>query len=74
MSMENIKIFVKIEKELEALIHTIRIYNQDIEMELSIEKYAMLIMNSEKRETTTNVIKLQDRENIMTLEEKVNYK
>ena len=46
-----IKIFAKNKKELETLIQTIRIYSQDIGMEFGIEKCAMLIMKSVKRET-----------------------
>ena len=37
-----IKLFVKNENDLETLIQTIRIYNQDIGMEFSIEKCNML--------------------------------
>ena len=40
--MEDIKIFAKDEKELETLIHTVRIYNQDRGMEFGIEKFTML--------------------------------
>ena len=43
--MDN-KLFDKNEKELEALIQTVRIYNQDIGMVFAIEKYAMRIMKS----------------------------
>ena len=48
MYMDDIKQFAKIEKELETLTRTIRIYSEDIEMEFGIEKYAMLIMKREK--------------------------
>ena len=37
-------------KELETLIQAVRIYSQDIGMEFSIEKCAMLIMKSGKRQ------------------------
>ena len=37
MYMEDIKLFVKNEKELETLIHTVRIYSQGIGMELGIK-------------------------------------
>ena len=40
--MDNIKLFAKNEKELKTLIQTVRIYSQDIGMEFSIEKCAML--------------------------------
>ena len=46
MCMDDIKLFAKNEKELETLIHAVRIYSQDIIMEFSIEKCAMLVMKS----------------------------
>ena len=46
MYMNDIKLFAKDEKELETLIHTVRIYNRDIGMEFDIEKCAMLVMKS----------------------------
>ena len=45
-------LFAKNEKEFGTLIQTIRIYSQDVGMEFGIEKYAMLIMESGKREIT----------------------
>ena len=39
MYMDDIKLFTKNEKELETLIHTVRIYSQDIRMEFGIEKW-----------------------------------
>ena len=50
--MDDIKLFVKNEKELETLIHALRIYSQDIGMEFGIEKCAMLVMKSGKRHLT----------------------
>ena len=49
MYMDDIKLFAKNEQELEAIIHTIKIYSQDIVMEFGSEKYAMLVMKSGKR-------------------------
>ena len=46
MYIDDIKLFAKNEKALETLIHTVRIYSQDIGMEFGIEKYAMLITKS----------------------------
>ena len=40
------KLFAKNQKELETLIHTVRIYSQDIGMEFGIEKCAMRVMKS----------------------------
>ena len=52
MYMDNIKLFAKNEKELETLIHAVRIYSQDIGMEFGIEKCVMLVMKSGKRHMT----------------------
>ena len=38
------KVFVKNQKETETLVLTTKIYSQDVGMEFSIEKCAMLIM------------------------------
>ena len=46
--MGDIKLFAENEKELETLIHTSRIYSQDIGMEFGIEKCALLIRKSGK--------------------------
>ena len=50
-TMDN-KLFAKNEKELETLIHAVRIYSQDIGMELGKEKCAILVMKSGKRHLT----------------------
>ena len=59
------KLFAKSEKEQEMHIQTIRIYIQDIEMEFSIEKFAMFIRKSGKKKETTEGIELliQEKEN-----------
>ena len=44
--MDDIKVFVKNQKELETLIQTIRIYSQDVRFDFGIEKCAMLIIKS----------------------------
>ena len=48
MYMDDINLFAKNEKELETLIHAVRIYSQDIGMEFGIEKCTMLVMKSDK--------------------------
>ena len=55
MYMNDIKLFSKNEKELETLIHTIRIYSQDIGMEFGIEKCTQLVMKSGKRHLTDRI-------------------
>ena len=73
MYMGDIKLFAKNEKELETLIHAVRIYNQDIGMEFGREKCAMLVMKSGKRHMTDGM-ELPNHDKIRTLEEKETYK
>ena len=68
MYMNDVKLFAKNEKELETLIHTVRIYSQDIGMEFGIEKCAMLVMKSGKRHLTDRM-ELPNQDKIRTLEE-----
>ena len=63
----------KNEKELETLIHAVRIYSQDIGLEFGIEKCAMLVMKSGKRHMTDG-IELPNRDKIRTLGENETYK
>ena len=53
MYMDDIKLFAKIEKELETLIHAIRIYSQDIGMEFGIEICTLWQTTSNWRNGTT---------------------
>ena len=55
MYMDDIKLFAKNKKELETLIHAVRIYSQDIRMEFGIEKCAMLVMKSGKQHMTDGI-------------------
>ena len=71
--MDDIKLFVKNEKELETLIQTVRIYSQDIGMEFEIEKCTMLVMKSGKRHMMEGV-ELPNEVAIRTFREKVTYK
>ena len=71
--MDDIKLFEKNEKELETLIHAVRIYSQDIGMESDIEKCAMLVMKSGKRHMTDGM-ELPNHEKIRMLEENETYK
>ena len=73
MYMDEIRLFAKNEKELEILIHAVRIYSQNIGMEFGIEKYAMLIMKSRKRPITDGM-ELPNQEKIRTLGKKETYK
>ena len=71
--MDDIKVFVKNEKELEALINAVRIYSEDIGIKFSIEKYAMLIMKIRKQHMKDGM-ELPNQEKIRKLGEKKTYK
>ena len=58
---------------METLIQAIRTYKQEIGMEFNIEKFAMLIRKSGKRESAEGK-ELPNQENFRTLEEKENCK
>ena len=66
--MDNIKLFAKNEKELETLIHAVRIYSQDIGMEFSIGKCAILVMKSGKQYINDGM-ELPNQDKISTLGE-----
>ena len=73
MYMKDIKLFAKNEREVETLIHAVRIYSQDIGMEFGIEKCAMHVMKSGKRHMTDGM-EQPNHDRIRTLEEKETYK
>ena len=47
--MDDIKLFAKNENQLETLIQTVRIYNQNFGIKFGIEKCGMLIIGSGKQ-------------------------
>ena len=63
----------KNEKELETLIHTVRICSRDIGMEFGIEKCEMLVMKSGKRQLTDGM-ELPNKDKIKTHAENETYK
>ena len=73
MYMDDIKLFAKNEKELETLIHAVRIYSQDIGMGFGIEKCAMLVMKSDKWHLADGM-ELPSQDKIRTLAENETYK
>ena len=73
MYMDDIKLFVKNEKELETVIHSVRIYSQDIRMEFGIEKNDILVIKSDKRHMTDGM-DLPNHDKIRTLGENETYK
>ena len=73
MYMDDTKLFAKNEKEQETLIHTVRIYSQDIGMEFGIEKCAILVMKSGKQHLPDGM-ELPNQDKIKTLAENETYK
>ena len=73
MFMDDNRLFSKNEKELETLIHAVRIYSRYIGMEFGIEKCAMLVMKSGKRHLTDRM-ELPSQDKIRTLTENKTYK
>ena len=61
--------FAKNEKELETLIHTVKIYNQNIGMEFGTEKCAILVMKISKKHLKEGM-ELPNQDKIRTLGEK----
>ena len=72
MYIDDIELFAKNEKELETLIHTVRIYSQDTGMDFGREKCAMLVMKSGKRHLTDGM-ELPNQDQIRTLAENETY-
>ena len=64
--MDDIKLFAKNEKELQTLIHTVRIYSQGVGIEFATGKCALSIMKSGKQHLTDG-IELPNQDNIKKL-------
>ena len=73
MYMDDIKLFKNNGKELETLIHTVRIYSEDIGMELCIKKCIMLVIKCGKRHVTDGMER-PNKDNIRTRRENKTYK
>ena len=67
MYIDDIKLFDKNKKDLETLMHAMRIYSQDIWMKFGIEKCAMLMRRSRKRHII-EVIEISNPEIIRIIE------
>ena len=68
MRKDDMKLFVKTEKELGTLIQTINIYSQDIGMLMGSEKCSTLIMKNGNSKTTDIIRTLGEKENYKYLE------
>ena len=69
MYVDDIKLFATNEKELETLIHAVKIYSHDKGMEFGIGKFSMLVMKSSKRHLTDGM-ELPNQDKVRMLREK----
>ena len=71
--MDDLKLYSRLEKGLESLAQTVRVFSQDMGMEFGIEKFAMLVM--EKGKIVKSVgITLPDGKVFKSLQEGESYK
>ena len=71
--MDDLKLYIRSETGLESLVQTVRFFSKDIGMDVSIEKYAMLVM--EKGKVVHSVgTELPDGKVIKSLQEGESYK
>ena len=73
MYMDDINLLAKNEKELETLIHTVKIYSPFTGIEFGIEKCAMIVMKSDKRHRAGGM-ELPNQDKIRTHGENETYK
>ena len=73
MYMDGIKLFTKNQEEFETLIKAVRIFSDNIGIKCDIEKCAILIRKSRKRQMTEG-IELPNRGKIRTFGVKETYK
>ena len=71
MYMVDIRLISKSEKELQTLIHEVRIYSQDVGMEFGLEKCATLVMKS-GRWHLSDGMERENQDKIITLGKKGN--
>ena len=71
--MDHLKLYSWSGKGLDSLVQTVRVFSKDIEMELGIEKCAMLVMEKGKIAKSVG-IELPDGKVIKSLQEGGSYK
>ena len=71
--MDDLKLYTRSEKGLDSLVHTVRVFSEDIEMEFDIEKCIMLVMEKEKIVKSVG-IELPDGKVIKSLQKGESYK
>ena len=73
LSMDDLKLYSRNEKELDSLVQTIRIFGKDIGMKFGIKKCAILVIEKGKFVKSVG-IELPDGKVIKSLQEGENYK
>ena len=71
--MDDLKVYGKSKKEIESIIHTVRIFSEDIGMEFGLDKCATITLRRGKLEKDSSV-QLPDGQEIQQLEESEEYK
>ena len=71
--MDDLKLFAKNEEQLESLIHTVRIFSDDIRMEFGLSKCALLVMKRGRFERSEG-IEMPNAEIMKSIEERGGYK
>ena len=71
--MDHLKLYSRIEKELDGLYQTICVFSKDIGMEFGIEKCAMLVIEKKKKIVESVGIELPDGKVIKSLQEGESY-
>ena len=71
--MDDLKLFAKNEKQLESLIHTVRIFSDDIRMEFGLTKCALLVMERGRLERSDG-IEMPNGETMKSIDEGGGYK
>ena len=71
--MEDLKLYSKSEKDLDSLIQTAKIFNEDIAMQFRVDKCAMMVMKTGKI-VKPDVIQLPNDKLIKSLKEREIYK
>jgi len=71
--MDDLKVYGKSRREIETIIHTVRIFSDDIGMEFGLDKCATIMLRRGKLETGS-LVQLPDGREIHQLEESEHYK
>ena len=65
--MDDLKLFAKSKNQIDSLVQTVHIFNEDIDMEFGIKKCGVLIMGRGK--IRTDDIRLPDRQDLKDADE-----